>query len=204
MTNNGHSTPFFNLSRGVRQGCPLSPYLFILCVELLATNIRKNNEIKGIKINESEVKISQYADDTTIVLDGSQISLDETILTLDKFALFSGLQINFQKSNIVPIGSLKNKITPTNKAHHLTTTNGPVRLLGISFRTDKNDLVALNFEPQLKKIKTLLNSWLARNLSPIGKITIVKSLAISKLTFLFSVLPDPPKSFFSRAKQCYL
>ena len=54
---------FFKLERGVRQECPLSPYLFILVVELLVTAIRKNKKITGITINKNEFKICQYADD---------------------------------------------------------------------------------------------------------------------------------------------
>jgi hypothetical protein len=50
VTNNGFSSPFFRLQRGVRQGCPLSAYLFIMVVELLAHKIRKSDNIKGIKV----------------------------------------------------------------------------------------------------------------------------------------------------------
>ena len=75
ITNNGWSSVFFKLGRGVRQGCPLSPYLFILAVEVLATAIRKNKKITGITINKNEFKISQYADDTILILDGSETSL---------------------------------------------------------------------------------------------------------------------------------
>ena len=63
---------FFNLSRGVRQGCPLSPYLLILYVEIVAEAIRNNSEIRGIKIQDTEFKLNQYADDTTPILDGSE------------------------------------------------------------------------------------------------------------------------------------
>ena len=55
---------FWGIQRGVRQGCPLSPYLFILSAEVLATAIRKNTNIKGISVNGVEIKLSQYADDT--------------------------------------------------------------------------------------------------------------------------------------------
>ena len=54
---------FFNLKRELRQGYPLSPYLFIICVETLATIIRAEKNIKGIRVGNEECKISQYADD---------------------------------------------------------------------------------------------------------------------------------------------
>ena len=63
ILNNGWASNFFELNRGVRQGCPLSRYLFILSVEILAEAIRNKKEIKDIKIHNTEVKVSQYADD---------------------------------------------------------------------------------------------------------------------------------------------
>ena len=82
---------FFELSRGVRQGCPLSPYLFILSVEILAEAIRNNKEIKGIKIYNTEVKVSQYADDTTLILDGTEESVRASLLLIEAFGNISGL-----------------------------------------------------------------------------------------------------------------
>ena len=75
VLNNGWSSSFFQPQRGVRQGCPLSPYLFILTAEVLAKTIRNNRSIKGFYVGNNEVKISQYADDTTLILDGSRESL---------------------------------------------------------------------------------------------------------------------------------
>ena len=68
IQNNGWSSDFFTLSRGVRQGCPLSPYLFILCAEILWAAVRRDTLIRGIQILDNECKISQYADDTTLIL----------------------------------------------------------------------------------------------------------------------------------------
>ena len=68
VTNNGYSSRFFTVSRGIRQGCPLSALLFIMAVEILSLNIQQNNNIKGIEINKKEIKISQLADDTTLFL----------------------------------------------------------------------------------------------------------------------------------------
>jgi len=75
ILNNGWSSNFFQPQRGVRQGFPLSPYLFILAAEMLAKTIRSNRRIKGFHVNKNEGKISQYADDTTLILDGSRESL---------------------------------------------------------------------------------------------------------------------------------
>jgi hypothetical protein len=85
---------FFNLERGCRQRDSLSPYLFIIGVELLSLNIKSSPQIKGVLINETEPLISQYADDTCLLLDGSELSLKETLNCFDKFHEVSGLKMN--------------------------------------------------------------------------------------------------------------
>ena len=98
VLNNGWSTDFFKLERGVRQGCPLSPYLFILSVEILAEKIRTNKSVKGICVQENEIKLSQYADDTTLILDGSKESFTSALQDLDNFSAISGLRLNSKKN----------------------------------------------------------------------------------------------------------
>ena len=68
IINNGLCSHYFNVERGVRQGDPLSPYLFVICVKILATAVRNDENIKGIKIGDSETKLLQFADDTTAIL----------------------------------------------------------------------------------------------------------------------------------------
>ena len=103
----GRISSFFKIGRGCCQGDPFSPYLFIICVEFLAVKIRNNKNIKGIKVNILEFRISQYADDTSIILDGSESSLNQTISELERFSRISGLHVNFEKTQFVWIGSEK-------------------------------------------------------------------------------------------------
>ncbi len=68
VLNNGNSGKSFKLQKGVRQGCPLSAYLFITALETLAIKIRNDKNIKGIKIYTKEIKISLLADGITLIL----------------------------------------------------------------------------------------------------------------------------------------
>ncbi|XP_063438359.1 uncharacterized protein LOC134719284 [Mytilus trossulus] len=110
VINNGNMSQFFNLERGCRQGDTLSPYLFIIGVELLAIQLKGNPKIKGVNINGNLPLISQYADDTFLTLDGREDSLKETLSCFEKFHRVSGLKINTTKTKVVWIGSLREEI----------------------------------------------------------------------------------------------
>ena len=105
VLNNGWASDFFEIQRGVRQGCPLSPFLFVLSVEVLAKAIRENQSIKGIFVNRREIKLSQYADDTTLILDGTKESQKASLKTLDDFYEVSGLKLNDKKIEVLWIGA---------------------------------------------------------------------------------------------------
>ena len=66
--NNGYTTDPFEVFKGVRQGDPLSPYLFIICLEILAINIRLNKKIEGILVDNDGIKLEIFADDMTAFL----------------------------------------------------------------------------------------------------------------------------------------
>ena len=96
---------FFPIGRGCRQGDPISPYLFLLCVEIMGILLRQNKNIKGIYIENKEYKLFQYADDTGILLDGSESSLRSTLNLLDQFSKYSGLTPNLEKTRCIWTGS---------------------------------------------------------------------------------------------------
>ena len=101
VTQNCFLSERFHIQRGCRQGDPLSPYIFILCAEILGLLIRKNKDIKGISIDDTEYTISQYADDTSLILDGTPLSLDASLRTLQYYAEISGLRMNMDKTNVI-------------------------------------------------------------------------------------------------------
>ena len=103
----GFLSEFFHMFRGCRQGDPLSPYVFLLCAEILSLMLKKNKDMKGIKIGETEYRLSQFADDTTIILDGTERSFVEAMNILRLFANISGLKVNSSKTRAVWIGSRK-------------------------------------------------------------------------------------------------
>ena len=104
VLNNGFCTNFFCLSRGARQSCPLSPYLFIVGAEILACKIRQGKTIKGITVFQKELKLSQFADDTTL-LRNDYNSVNRAITVLNSFGNLSGLRLNPSKTKELWLGS---------------------------------------------------------------------------------------------------
>ena len=87
----------FSISRGVRQGDPLSPYLFILALEILAIKIRNDNNIQGIRIGEKIVELTLFADDMACFIKDIR-SYSILLETLRAFGAFSGLKVNKDKT----------------------------------------------------------------------------------------------------------
>ena len=189
---NGFMSDAFKLRRGCRQGDPISPYLFILCAEILGKMIRKNNDIKGISINGKEFKLSQYADDTQLILDGTEKSLKAAMGSLKLYYIMSGLKINVEKTRALWIGSLCGSSETVCDELALDWSQEPLKILGVTFSSLVFNIWDLNTHEILSKIKLTLNHWSKRKISLSGRITIIKSLALSKFVHLFISLPSPP------------
>ena len=97
VMNNGHASDFFKLYRGVRQGCPLLGLLFELAIEVLAQAITENKNIHGLKINDTELKLSMYSDGLTAFIK-DQHSACHLFSLLNDFGTCSGLKINLSKT----------------------------------------------------------------------------------------------------------
>ena len=106
IMNNGHSTGYFALSSGTRQGNPIPAYLFILVMEVLFIQICSNKNIRGLQIFDYEIKLISFANDVTCFLRG--VTSIEHVLNLLRYShQFTSLKINHEKSEICGIGSKK-------------------------------------------------------------------------------------------------
>ena len=180
VMNNGYTTPPFKISRGVRQGDPLSPYLFIICLEILAINIRLNKDIRGIMVGNEEIKLEMFADDMTAFL-RDHTSLDTLLNMVDSFSLHSGLKINFEKTEVLFLGNDQKSTTETVISlarNRKITAKKAIKILGVHFTYDQTLWRKLNFDETLKTIKERLNCWNWRNLTVLGRIQIIKYFVI--------------------------
>ena len=95
---NGEKLKAFPLRLRTRQGCPLSPLLFNIVLEVLATAIREEKEIKGIQIRKEDVRLSLFADDMTLYIENLKDSIRKLLELISEFSKVAGYKINTQKS----------------------------------------------------------------------------------------------------------
>ena len=125
VMNNGFTTGHFPLERGVRQGDPLSLYLFI-AIEILAIKIREDNNIQGFKIRQEIFKLSSFADDMTCFLKDNS-SYNALFETLEFFGKCSGLIVNHEKTEIFALGN--NTLQDVDFPKHNVCVN--IKILGV-------------------------------------------------------------------------
>ena len=138
-------------AKRVPSGRPSFTVYFYIMRGSLAEMVRGNTRIKGIMVTDSEFKLSQYADDTTFLLDGSEVSLRHSLLTLKLYASFSGLNINMDKTKVVWIGSMKG--SNLCEDYNLCWVEEQFTVLGIKFTLDLQQMIPINYESKLKEIQ---------------------------------------------------
>ena len=190
----------FDIKRGNRQGDPISSFLFIMCADILTLLVENNQNIKGIYINNEQFKISQFADDTTLLLDGTQASLQAALNTLEIFGSISGLLMNTSKSKVIWLGRKKYYKEKLKVSLKLDWGCTEFDLLGLKFNVQLNKMINLNYDKVIHEIEKILQIWKKRNLSPMGNIVVIKTFIISKLNHLFLSLPTPPDVYLIKLK----
>lgn len=200
IQNNGYVSDFFTLKRGTKQGDPISPYLFILVIEVLAELVRKDNLVQGVQLSDKsqEVKVVLFADDASFTLKNEE-SLERCLDILKRYGNFSSLQINHEKSEVGWLGVRKDTSTLPRSIKKIDLQNEGITILGISFSHNQSYILINNIDRVFEKFKAILNLWRQRKLTLYGKSLVVKVLALSQLQFVFSNMYFP-KQYVKKVK----
>ena len=186
---NGFQTPEFSIQRGVRQGCPLSALLYVLCAEVLGIEIRNNKKIVGYKYGCSkEQKLCQYADDACVVITTME-SLDELFRVLEKYEWATNARLNKGKTVGLWTGEWKGRL---DKPLNLEWTSEKANLTGVYVGNDREMCSLSGFSEILEKVKTKLAYWKGKFLSLKGKIKALNIFVLSKVWYCLEC-QDIPK-----------
>ena len=174
VSNGGHTTQYFKLNRGARQGDPIAAYLFIIVLEIFFIMVRSNNSIKPLRILDFEYLLSAYADDTTFFVSDLD-SVNAIFATFDNFSPFSSMKINMTKCELAGIGVKRSVLTALSGVKNVSLMNDSIRVLGVNFTYDLKLFNEKNYVACIKKLQKVLHVWGMRFLSLYGKIILFKS-----------------------------
>lgn len=192
---NGTVQGYFKSKRGLRQGDPLSPYLFVLAMNCLSIMLDKA-AAEGrfgchYKCKESKLTHLCFADDFLIFTEGSYESVQGVLDVLRDFESKSGLAISISKtcfftSDIpdIEVEQIKNQIG----LQHGTL---PIRYLGVPLCTKK--LSVSNCEPLLQSVKAKLNSWSSKSLTFAGRLLLINTVIVGISNFWYATFTLPKK-----------
>lgn len=186
---NGCLSSEFPIRIGTRQGCPLSPLLFALVLEPLLRKIRANQNIRGVTVGSSEYKLSAYADDVLFYVVDPIVSLPNLMEELAAYSQVSNFQINYTKSEILPITIPPVMTTALKGAFPFAWASSSIRYLGIQLTSSVEALFTHNYTPLLKKLCLDLQSWDKTTLTWVGRTNIQKMTIFPCILFLLQMIP---------------
>ena len=173
----------FKIKSGIKQGCALSMFLYVLAIEELLININLNEKIKGYKVNVTrnlEIKSSAYADDVAGVV-SDESSVMEFFKMFNEWGEISGASINQEKTKILSV-NVKEEYSNLKFVNEL-------KILGIIF--NKNGISDENINKAHTNIEKTLGMWYCVNLNTIERIVVCKTFALSKLWYICSFMNIP-------------
>ena len=157
---------------------------------MLAKAVINSVNIKGISVDNNKITISQYADDTTLILDGSREALASALNLLEDFSKVSGLRLNNKKTEALWIGSSIGNEQLISPGRDFKSPKCKVKTLGLWLSVTPEISACLNYNEKIEKIRKTLSCWKYRRLTLLGRITGLKSLAASQLVHLLSPMPS--------------
>ena len=174
----------FPLRSGTRQGCPLSPLLFSIVLEVFATVIREEKEIKGIQIRKEQVKLSLFADDMILYIENPKDATRKLLELINEIGKVAGYKINALKSLAFLYTNDEKSERVIKETLSFTTATKRINL-----PKETKDLYAENYKTLMKKIKDDTNIRRDISCSWIGRINTVKMTILPKAIYSFSAIP---------------
>jgi len=186
---NGEKLKAFPLRSGTRQGCPLSPLLFNIVLEVLATAIREEKEIKGIQIRKEEVKLSLFADDMILYIENPKDSIRKLLELISEFSKVAGYKINTQKSLAFLYTNNEKSEREIKESIPFTIATKRIKYLGINLPKETKELYTENYKTLMTEIKGDINRWRDIPCFWVGRINIVKMTILPNAIYRFNVIP---------------
>uniref|UniRef100_A0A670JC67 Reverse transcriptase domain-containing protein n=2 Tax=Podarcis muralis TaxID=64176 RepID=A0A670JC67_PODMU len=177
----------FKIEKGTRQGCPLSPLLFISVLEVLLNMIREDRRVQGIEVGVKQYKLKAFADDLVLTLQEPEPSTKRALELISEFGRVAGFKLNKQKTKV-----LTKNLTPTETEGFQRETElnvvKKVKYLGINLSSKNLNLFKDNYEKCWLEVKKDLEIWSRLKLSLLGRIAAIKMNVLPKMLFLFQTL----------------
>ena len=182
--------------QGVPQGDVISPYIFLLSVEILSIKINYTKHLIGVKYAKSEARSELFADDLSGLLERDEKNLRNFARILVNFHKVSELATNLDKNCVIPVGDF----SIPNYCHDLKLKwESSFKVLGIVIDNRLEKLQA-NLDRIFDKVESKIWAWSCYGLTIFGRITVAKSLLLSQYTYCPTILDSSNKRFIKKVE----
>ena len=172
VTTNFQRSEYFPLSRGTRQGCPMSPLFFSIAIEPLSIALKSSSCFTGIFRAGLEHRVSLYADDLLLYVTDLISCVDNILQILTTFRSFSGYKLNIRKSECIPVNNAAKRIS--SEALPFRLAHKSFHYLGINISHSLSSLYTNNFMKLVVEVRSDLARWDSLPLSLMGRINSIK------------------------------
>uniref|UniRef100_A0A670KI73 Reverse transcriptase domain-containing protein n=1 Tax=Podarcis muralis TaxID=64176 RepID=A0A670KI73_PODMU len=184
---NNEVTEEFKIEKGTRQGCPISPLLFISVLEVLLNMIRRDQLVKGVQVGAKQYKLRAFADDLVLTLQEPESSTKRVLELIQDFGQVAGFKLNKLKTKV-----LEKNLTVIERERFQNVTGltvvKKVKYLGINMTAKNGNLFKDNYEKCWSEVKKDLEIWSNLKLSLLGRIAAIKMNVLPRMLFLFQTL----------------